>query len=113
MSFRAQGMRAWLLQRLTAIYIAIYALSLTFWILQQNTMTHEIWLTLFSHPLTLIATMLFYLSIFIHAWVGMRDILLDYVKPNGVRFVLLSTLALFLVVMTLWLLIIVIGLVKV
>jgi len=113
MSFQAQGMRAWLLQRLTAIYVAIYTLSLMIWVSYQLPLSYEAWLNLLSQPFMLIATVLFYLSLFIHAWVGIRDIFVDYVKPSGIRFILLMSLAFFLVVMTLWLLIIFVGLVKI
>lgn len=113
MSLHAQGMRAWLLQRLTAIYIAIYALTLIVWVVTNYPINYSSWFTVFSHPITLIATVIFYLSVFIHAWVGMRDIMVDYVQPSSVRFVLLTGLALFLIVMTTWLLLIVISLVKV
>ncbi|MCK5387146.1 MAG: succinate dehydrogenase, hydrophobic membrane anchor protein [Gammaproteobacteria bacterium] len=113
MSFQAQGMRAWLLQRLTAIYIAVYSLSLTIWIVTNFPVNYSSWYSVFSHPIMLIATVIFYLSLFIHAWVGMRDILVDYAKPSSVRFILLTALALFLTVMTTWLLLIVISLVKV
>jgi succinate dehydrogenase / fumarate reductase membrane anchor subunit len=34
------------------------------------------------------ATLLFVVSVLLHAWVGMRDILMDYVKPTGVRLAL-------------------------
>lgn len=113
MSFQAQGMRAWLLQRLTAVYIAIYSLALIVWVLSNLPVNYDSWLALFSHPLMLIATVIFYLSLFVHAWVGIRDILVDYVKPSGVRFILLTSLAFFLTVMTTWLLIIFVSLVKV
>ena len=113
MSFQAQGMRAWLLQRLTAIYIAVYSLSLTIWIVTNFPVNYSSWYSVFSHPIMLIATVIFYLSLFIHAWVGMRDILVDYAKPSSVRFILLTALALFLTVMTTWLLLIIISLVKV
>lgn len=113
MSFQAQGMRAWLLQRLTAIYIAIYSLSLIIWVIINLPINFDLWFSLFSQPVILVATILFYLSLFIHAWVGVRDILVDYAKPSSVRFTLLTALALFLTVMTIWLLLIVISLVKV
>ena len=35
-----------------------------------------------------VATLLFAVSVVWHAWVGVRDILMDYVKPDGVRFAL-------------------------
>ena len=34
------------------------------------------------------ATLLFFVGLFLHAWVGMRDILMDYVKPTGLRLAL-------------------------
>jgi succinate dehydrogenase / fumarate reductase membrane anchor subunit len=113
MSFQAQGMRAWLLQRLTAVYIAVYLLSLISWIVINSPINYSGWHSLFSYPLILIATVIFYVSLFVHAWVGVRDILVDYAKPSSVRFFLLSALALFLIVMTTWLLLIVISLVKI
>ena len=113
MSFQAQGMRAWLLQRLTAVYIAIYSLSLIVWLTFNSAINFDMWFSLFSQPIILVATILFYLSLFIHAWVGVRDILVDYAKPSSVRFILLMALALFLTVMAIWLLLIVISLVKV
>lgn len=112
MSFRAQGMRAWLLQRLSAVYIAIYTISLMSWLVLNFPITYTSWFSLITHPVILISSIIFYAALFIHAWVGVRDILVDYVKPSGIRFTLLASLALFLIIMTLWLLIIVIGLVK-
>lgn len=113
MSLHAQGMRAWLLQRLTAIYIAIYSLSIIIWVIGNVPVNYVSWHALFSQPLLIIATVIFYLSILIHAWVGMRDIMVDYIKPSSVRFVLLTGLAFALIGMAIWLLLIVISLVKV
>ena len=113
MSFQAQGMRAWLLQRVTAVYIAIYSLSLVIWLISSTPIDFNSWRSVFTQPIILVMTILFYLSLFIHAWVGVRDVLVDYAKPSSVRFMLLTALALFLTVMTIWLLLIVISLVKV
>ena len=113
MSLQAQGMRTWLLQRLTAVYIAVYSLSLIIWVVVKFPVHYNNWYSLFSHPIILVATVIFYLSLFLHAWVGVRDILVDYAKPSSVRFILLTALALFLTAMTTWLLLIVISLVKV
>lgn len=113
MSLQAQGMRTWLLQRLTAIYIAIYTLSLITWVVAESPVSYASWISLFSQPLILVTTILFYLAVLIHAWVGMRDILVDYAKPTSVRFILLTGLAFALTAMATWLLLIVISLVKV
>jgi succinate dehydrogenase / fumarate reductase membrane anchor subunit len=37
-------------------------------------------------------TFLFVLSLMFHAWVGVRDIWMDYVKPTGVRLTLHTSL---------------------
>ena len=113
MSLQAQGMRAWLLQRLTAIYIAVYLLALIAWVVTNIPVNYSIWISLFSHPIIIITTVIFYLSILIHAWVGVRDIMVNYIKPTSVRFVLLTGLAFALTAIATWLLLIVISLVKV
>ena len=77
MSLQAQGMRTWLLQRLTAIYIAVYSLSLIAWIVSNFSVNYSNWYSVFSRPLILISTVLFYLPLFSHARVGVRDILVD------------------------------------
>ena len=112
MSFRAQGMRAWLLQRLTAVYIAVYLLILLLWFINVPLLDFEVWQAFFSTNLVIIASILFYASVFIHAWVGMRDIFVDYIKPSSLRFVMLTGLAIFLSVQCIWLLIIVVRLIK-
>ncbi len=112
MSLYAQGMRAWLLQRLTAVYIALYTLFMIGWFSLSYPVDFNEWNALISHPVMLVASVIFYLSLFVHAWVGVRDILVDYIKHGSVRFVLLTTLALFLTSMTVWLLLIVISLVR-
>ena len=112
MSFRAQGMRAWLLQRLTAVYIAVFMLTMLGWVISAAPLSFAQWHSLLTQPWMLIALIIFYLSLFVHAWVGVRDILVDYVNHGGVRLSLLVALALSLNGMALWLLLIVIGLVK-
>ena len=42
------------------------------------------------------------LSLLFHAWVGARDIILDYVKPFAFRMVKLTSLALYLIAMGIW-----------
>lgn len=112
MSLHAQGMRTWLLQRLTAVYIAIYLLLLIGWLVMNFPVDYVAWHSVFRSPVALVATIIFYLSLFTHAWVGMRDIFVDYIKPTSVRFIFLTALAIFLLVMAIWLLLIVISLVQ-
>jgi succinate dehydrogenase / fumarate reductase membrane anchor subunit len=43
---------------------------------------------LFAHTWLRAATMIFLLCVVMHAWVGMRDILMDYAKPAALRLAL-------------------------
>jgi succinate dehydrogenase / fumarate reductase, membrane anchor subunit len=43
------------------------------------------WKELFQNGWMRVATLLFAVSLAWHAWVGVRDIVMDYVKPDGLR----------------------------
>ena len=55
-----------------------------------------------SHGAIRIATFLFAISLFYHAWIGIRDIWMDYVKPAGLRLALHVLTALALIAYTGW-----------
>jgi succinate dehydrogenase / fumarate reductase, membrane anchor subunit len=82
------GLRDWLAQRVTAAIMAAYSLILGFVLLRDQPLTYAVWRELFAQGWMRVATLLFAASLAWHAWVGMRDILMDYVKPDGLRFTL-------------------------
>jgi succinate dehydrogenase / fumarate reductase membrane anchor subunit len=43
---------------------------------------------LFTPQWMKLATLLFLVSLYLHAWVGIRNIFMDYIKSNGMRLVL-------------------------
>jgi succinate dehydrogenase / fumarate reductase membrane anchor subunit len=47
-------------------------------------------------------SLLFLLNLFYHAWIGIRDIVMDYVKPAGVRLVIHVLVILTLLLYTIW-----------
>ena len=47
-------------------------------------------------------TMLFFAALLYHAWVGMRDILMDYVKATGIRLALQMAVGLALILYLTW-----------
>lgn len=102
MSWRAHGIRNWLLQRLTAIYMLFYLIAFTVVIFRIPTIEFTAWRNLFVSPSANIATGLFFFSILFHAWVGMRDILIDYVHVASIRYVLWILITLALIAMGLW-----------
>ncbi len=102
MSSRGQGLRAWLLQRVTAVYLAVYIPAAALWLAAHTPLAFPTWREWFALPAVAVATGLFFVSLLAHAWVGMRDIVIDYVHPDPWRYSLLALLALALVAMGFW-----------
>lgn len=79
------GLRDWLAQRITAVVMAVYTVILLVALAGGAPITYPVWKDLFAQGWMRVATLLFAASLAWHAWVGVRDILMDYVKPVGVR----------------------------
>jgi succinate dehydrogenase / fumarate reductase membrane anchor subunit len=82
------GLRDWLAQRITAVIMAVYTVILLVVLVGGVPITYPVWKDLFAQGWMRVATLLFAASLAWHAWVGMRDILMDYVKPAGARLAL-------------------------
>src|ERR1043165_10010087 len=81
-------MRDWLAQRITAAVMAVYTLIVAAIVLMNQPLRYTGWQSLFAQGWMRVATLLFALSLAWHAWVGVRDILMDYIKHDGVRLAL-------------------------
>jgi len=81
------GLRDWLAQRITAAIMAVYTVVMAV-VLLNNSLTYNSWKALFAQGWMRVATLLFAASLAWHAWVGVRDILMDYIKPDGLRLTL-------------------------
>ncbi len=102
MSRKLSGLGAWVLQRATAIYIGLFGVALLGVMLVSPPTDYAQWRNWFADPLVGIATLVFIVSILLHAWVGIRDVLIDYIKPLWLRVSLLALLALGLLTWGLW-----------
>ncbi|MCE1186320.1 succinate dehydrogenase, hydrophobic membrane anchor protein [Zoogloea sp.] len=91
------GFRDWLAQRVTAVVMAVYTVIFAIAALTTLDGSYESWRALFSGGFMKFATFLFFLSLFYHAWIGVRDIFMDYIKPVGLRLTLHSVVVLLLV----------------
>lgn len=102
MSRRAHGLRAWLLQRFSAVYLLLFIVYLFIHFNRAPPVDFAHWQGWFAAPLVNLATGLFILSLLVHAWVGIRDVIMDYVTHTGLRVTLLATVALTLAGCGLW-----------
>ena len=96
------GVRDWLLQRLTAVVMVFYSAGFAACLLAGPPATYADWRTLFAGPFVRLATLFFVAALLYHAWVGMRDIVMDYVKPTGIRLGLQAVIGSVLLLYLIW-----------
>ena len=82
------GVRDWLGQRITAIALVLYTLYLLFTVLTVPELSYDSWYKLFLGPFMRVATLLAMLALIYHAWVGIRDVLMDYIQQTWMRLTL-------------------------
>ena len=83
------GMRDWLSQRVTAILMALFTvLVLARLLLARGPIGYDAWAGLFAPQWMKALTFAVIIALAYHAWVGVRNVLMDYVKPAGTRLVL-------------------------
>jgi len=79
------GLRDWLAQRVTALLMALFTLLVLVQLLLPGELGYDRWAGIFAAQWMKVLTFVVILSLAYHAWVGVRDILMDYVKPVGAR----------------------------
>jgi succinate dehydrogenase / fumarate reductase, membrane anchor subunit len=82
------GLRDWLAQRVTAVLMALFTLLVLVQLLLPGALGYDLWAGIFSSLWMKALTFAVVVALAYHAWVGMRDILMDYVKPLGARLVI-------------------------
>ncbi len=83
------GLKDWIIQRATAIIMAIYTVIFLVVVGAVAPDSFEAWRGIFANGFMKFATFLFFISVFYHAWIGVRDIWMDYIKPAGLRLLMM------------------------
>ena len=96
------GLRDWLAQRVSAVILLVYTLILLGAVIFGPPLSYGTWAGLFSSVWMKVASLLAVVALIWHAWVGVRDIYMDYIKPTGVRLFLQVTTVLALVGYACW-----------
>ena len=86
-----QGLRPWIIQRISAVFIAVFIIYVFLVIMINSPLNVHDWANWVSIPYNNIFFGLFLVAVLWHAWIGVRDIVLDYV-PNVVGRLLVLTL---------------------
>jgi len=82
------GLRDWLAQRVTAALMALFTLVVIVQVLSPGAMGYDKWAGIFSPQWMKALTFVVIVALLVHVWVGVRDVLMDYVKPVGMRLAL-------------------------
>ena len=75
-------------ERITAVVMIAYTLLLVLVLVRMPQFDFGHWKALWGVAMMRYCTALFLLSLFLHAWIGVRDIFMDYVKDAGIRLML-------------------------
>ena len=96
------GLKDWLAQRVTAIVMIVYTVVLLLAFLLASDFSYEGWAGLFAQQWFKMFSFVTFLALFYHAWVGMRNIWMDYIKPVSVRLILQAATIVWLIACAGW-----------
>lgn len=96
------GLRDWLVQRVSAVMMVLYTLFIVTYSLMQPSLDYNAWTLMFSSNIMRSFTLLILLSLFYHAWIGVRDIVMDYIKPAWIRLLIHVMVILSLLLYVIW-----------
>ena len=101
------GLGEWAVQRLTAVYLLIYIIVAMIRFTAWPISSYTDWVQLSSNLFYQISTLLFIFSLLAHAWLGLKSVFLDYIKPWRLRFLLHMLLATVLLGTGVWALLVI------
>ena len=99
------GLGDWLAQRLTAIILVAYVLLLVVRLVvtrSHGAIGYDEWAGLFVPVWMKVCTLTAFFGLVYHAWIGMRDVWMDYVRSTGIRLGLYFLTILWLVFCAIW-----------
>ncbi|MFL1732576.1 succinate dehydrogenase, hydrophobic membrane anchor protein [Moraxella oculi] len=95
------GSRDWVLQRISAVVLAVYSLVIVGFFLLSD-VNYDTWHGfMMSLPMRLFSLVAI-LSLVFHAWVGMWTVFTDYVKSSGLRLLLQTVVIIAVLVYLFW-----------
>lgn len=84
-SLTGNGLKDWLIQRLTAVYFAAFSCFLLGFLLLHPSLSYSEWLALFQCKVFQVATIIALFALTLHTWIGLWTVTTDYLKCTAVR----------------------------
>jgi succinate dehydrogenase / fumarate reductase, membrane anchor subunit len=96
------GLGDWLVQRATAIVLTLYLIGFVVRVLLAWPVDYASWGGIFAPLGMKVATLIAFVALTWHAWIGVRDIWMDYARPTGLRMLLQLGTILWLAACLVW-----------
>lgn len=84
-SITGNGLKDWLIQRATAMYLIFYSVCFAVMWITQTPFDYAKWHALFQTPWFQVGTALALFAIVFHAWIGVWTVTTDYIKNTTIR----------------------------
>lgn len=101
-SYSGNGVRDWLVQRVSAVILAAYALFLLGFFIFNPYMDYVTWGGLFAHTSMKVFSLLTLLALIGHAWIGIWTVMTDYIKFYPLRIIIQVIVIVALVIYLVW-----------
>jgi len=96
------GLPAWLVQRVSAVYMLLFIVFILAHFIVDPPLSYAAWHGWVMSSSVSMATAVFFAALLAHAWVGVRDVIMDYVHPVAFRVWALALLGIGLTAMGVW-----------
>ena len=96
------GLRDWLIQRISALILVAFLLLVGCSLALAGRLDYDSWAGVFAPVPMKLVTVVAVFALCYHAWIGVRDIWMDYVKPVGLRLLLHAASMLWLLYCLVW-----------
>lgn len=101
-SLTGNGLKDWLIQRVTAVYLIVYLASGFCYFVCHAHPDYLQWHALFQKPLVQLASVLAMIALASHAWIGIWTVTTDYLRCTKLRLTVQLLVGLGLLVQVLW-----------
>ena len=101
-SFTQSGLKDWLIQRVSAVFIFLYAALVGGFMATHWPLSYAAWHAFNSHIVIQVIGFIALLSILAHAWVGLWTVTTDYIKPAFLRLVIQVLIIALLLAFMVW-----------
>ena len=96
------GLRAWLVQRVSAVCMLLFIVFVLFHFLFDPPRSYLAWHGWIMSPVVSVAVFLFFAALSMHVWVGIRDVVMDYMRSVALRVATLALLGFSLLTIAAW-----------